>query len=110
MLKVIAPKVRYRPPGCKNLRAGISINLRGLLTVCDSCGIEHPTEAIIRHSIREMPSAISCGNQRFLVDDFPATPEVSDIPRGKFSVSKACITLPVDTIAKDFFKYLYESK
>ena len=110
ILKFIAPKVRYRPPGSKKLRAGISINLRGLLAASDSYGIDHPTEKLIRHHVRQSPSTISCGNQRFLPDDFPVTRDVLEIPRQNFSLSKACITLPVDIIPEEFFNCLYGSE
>ena len=87
-LKVIVPNVRYRPPRSQMLTAGVSVNLKRLLAACDTSGINNPAEKLFRRSVRQMESAISSGNQRFLPQYFPVSSDVSQIPRQNFSISK----------------------
>ncbi len=74
--------------------------------MCDQHDIAHPPEKIIRRQVRQMRFAISCGHQRFLTDDYPATCDVSMIPRHKFTQKKACVTLSMGVIPEEFFEHL----
>ena len=106
VLKVIAPKVRYHPPGSHQLIPGFSVNIKGLLSACDSCNIAHPSEKVLRRHLRQTKFAITTGHQRFLQDQYHATDDVSMIPRSRFSQEKACVTIPREILPDDFYELL----
>ncbi len=105
---MVSPKVRYHPPNSQHSIPGVSINLKDFLSECDRCHITHPSEKIIRRKVRHTRYAISSTHQRFLTNQYPATPDVSTIPRSCFTDDKACITLPREQIPEVFFEHLNE--
>ena len=101
--------MRYRPPDSHQLVPGVSINIKGLLSACDQCGVNHPSEKILRRCLRQTRLAITAGHQRFLPDNFPCTGDVATIPRSCFTKERACVTVPREVLPEEFFELLNDS-
>ena len=109
MLEVVNPSVRFHLPNSQEMVQGISINLKGFLKKCDSCGIKRPPESDIRLQLRRTKRCLMASKQWFLPEGYPHVHDISRIPREDFTASKAAVSIPRDCIPEEFFQCLQQS-
>ena len=66
MLEVVNPSVHFHLPNSQEIVQGVSINLKGFLKKCDSCGIKHPPKSDIRLQLRSTKCCLTVTKQWFL--------------------------------------------
>ena len=109
MLEVVNPSVRFHLPNSQEMVQGVSINLKGFLKKCDSCGIKRPPESDIRLQLRRTKRCLTATKQWFLPEGYPHVSDISHVPREDFTVSKAAVSIPRDCIPEEFFQCLQQS-
>ena len=103
MLEVVNPSVRFHLPNSQEMVQGVSINLKGFLKKCDSCGIKRPPESDIRLQLRRTKRCLTATKQWFLPEGYPHVRDISRIPREDFTASKAAVSIPRDCIPEEYF-------